>query len=258
MIITLLTDFGEGSHYVAQMKGVILGLNPDVRIVDISHSVPPQQIEVAARIVDQTTGVFPPGTCHVLVVDPGVGTQRRILLAQIASQWFIAPDNGLLSILMGHHTPDRVLTLTEPRFWRSPVSATFHGRDIMAPVAAHLSLGVTPSDFGVPTEQFESLPATALEFGDKRIRGAIVWIDSFGNLITNIDQSALSVGSLTSARVVCRDHVIQGVSQTYAEHPPGTVVALLGSGGYLELAMVNGNAAALLGLQVGEPVVVNW
>ena len=173
MIITLLTDFGEGSHYVAQMKGVILGLNPDVHVVDITHSIPPQHVDVAARLIEQTIAAFPAGTCHILVVDPGVGTDRRILLAQIDSQWFIAPDNGLLSLLMERATPDSLIALTESRFWRSPISATFHGRDIMAAVAAHLSLGVAPIAFGTPTDEFESLPTARIDLGDQQIRGTV-------------------------------------------------------------------------------------
>ena len=144
-LITLMTDFGAGSPYVAAMKGVILSINPSVTLVDLTHAIPPQDVREGALVLEDVAPYFPPGTIHVAVVDPGVGTDRAILYAEIGSQRYVAPDNGLLSRLSRNTPPSRIVRLTNPDYWLRPVSATFHGRDIMAPVAARLSLGLDPA-----------------------------------------------------------------------------------------------------------------
>lgn len=258
-IITLTTDFGLGSPYVAAMKGVILSINPEVVIVDLTHDVRPQDIRHGAVVLDDVAELYPPGTIHVAVVDPGVGTQRAIVYAEIAGQRYVAPDNGLLSLLAGRTAPSRLLRVENDHYWRHPVSFTFHGRDIMAPVAAHLSLGIDPQTLGPTHERLVDFSWPGVQIRPDRIVGAVLEIDSFGNLITNISDEML-VGRPTDNRawVICNIYETWGIYNTYALQPQGTLVAVVGSSGRLELSVVGDNAAARLGIQIGEPVTVAW
>ena len=258
-IITLTTDFGFGSHYVAAMKGVILSLCPTATIVDISHDIPPQDIRRAALLLDDAADWFPPDTIHVAVVDPGVGTDRAIVYARIGQHHFLAPDNGLLSRLTARTPPQKLIRLSEPAYWLAEVSTTFHGRDIMAPVAARLATGLDPDRLGPPLTQLTALDWPEAHCRPARIDGAVVEIDGFGNLITNITADMLA-GRPTDRRacVVCNIYETWGVYHAYAEQPSGTLVALIGSGGRLELALVGDNAARRLGIGVGAPVTLAW
>ncbi|MGA2255867.1 MAG: SAM-dependent chlorinase/fluorinase [Thermoguttaceae bacterium] len=258
-IITLTTDFGTGSPYVATMKGVILSLNPAVMIVDISHAVGAQDVARGALVLEDTTPWFPDGTIHVAVVDPGVGTARSILYARIGSQQYIAPDNGLLGRLMARAKPSMVLRLTEQEYWLAEVSHTFHGRDIMAPVAARLSLGLDPRRLGPAAGQLDQLDLPLPQVVEEKVRGEVISIDSFGNLITNIAYDLLA-GKPNDSRacVVCGIYETFGIYHTYGEQAPGMLVALIGSAGRLELAIVGDNAAARMGVSIGTPVVVAW
>ena len=258
-IITLTTDFGAGSHYVAAMKGVILSICPAATIVDVAHDVPPQDIRRAALLLDDVADWFPPETIHVAVVDPGVGTDRAIVYARIGRQQFIAPDNGLLSRLAARNRPQRLIRISDPAYWLEPVSATFHGRDIMAPVAARLALGLDPQRLGPPLDRLLMLDWSSARAAASRIDGAVIEIDAFGNLITNITTDMLA-GRLTDRRacVVCNIYETWGIYHAYAEQPSGTLVALIGSSGRLELALVGDNAARRLGIGVGSPVTVAW
>jgi hypothetical protein len=258
-IITLTTDFGEGSRYVAAMKGVILSLNPAARIVDLSHHVPHQDVRAGAIALAETTPFFPPNSLHVAVVDPGVGTARRIVYARIGRQQYIAPDNGLLSRLAAANSPSKIVSLDEPRFWLPRVSNTFHGRDVMAPVAARLSLGLSPDELGRPLAELATLPWREAEQVANRITGEVIEVDSFGNLATNITREMLAdVPTGETVTVACDGHVTQGIFNTYSEQPPMTLIALVGSSDRLELAIVGENASIMLGLTVGAPVVVSW
>jgi S-adenosylmethionine hydrolase len=258
-IITLTTDFGDGSRYVAAMKGVILSINPQVRLVDISHCIPPHDIRSGAIVLAETARWFPPDTIHVCVVDPGVGSSRRIVFAQIGSQQFVAPDNGLLSRLAVAETPSKMVSIEEPEYWLPSVSATFHGRDIMAPVAARLSLGLNPDKLGPQIEQLVELPWAEVQQVANRIEGEVVEVDSFGNLITNITRAMLQ-GVPTDETVIisCDEHETQGIFATYSDQPTMTFMAHVGSTGRLELAVVDENASAMLGVRVGAPVRVCW
>jgi len=258
-IITLTTDFGTGSPYVAAMKGVILSINPAATIIDISHAVPAQDVARGALVLEDTTPWFPEGTIHVAVVDPGVGTARSILYARIGSQQYIAPDNGLLSRLSARWQPSTVLRLTEKTHWLPTVSHTFHGRDIMAPVAARLSLGLDPRLLGPAAGQLDQLDLPLPRVVDDKVRGEVISIDSFGNLITNIAFDLLA-GKPNDSRacVVCGIYETFGIYHTYGEQAAGMLVALIGSAGRLELAIVGDNAAARMGVSVGTPVVVAW
>ncbi len=258
-IITLTTDFGAGSRYAAAMKGVILSLHPSAVLVDLSHDIPPQDVRRAALLLDDAADWFPPNTIHVAVVDPGVGTDRALVYARIAGQHFLAPDNGLLGRLAARNPPETIRRLAEPSFWLERISATFHGRDILAPVAARIAEGLDPNRLGPPMERLAALDWPEPKVGNQRIDGVVVEIDSFGNLITNITAERFA-GLPTDRRacVVCNIYETWGIHRAYAEQPSGTLIALVGSSGRLELALVGGNAARRLGIEVGAPVTLAW
>jgi S-adenosyl-L-methionine hydrolase (adenosine-forming) len=258
-IITLTTDFGSGSHYAAAMKGVILSIHPAATIVDVTHDVPPQDIRRAAILLDNVADWFPPETIHVAVVDPSVGTDRAIVYARIGQQQFVAPDNGLLSRLAARTPPVKLIRLADPAYWLERVSTTFHGRDIMAPVAAHLALGLDPDRLGPPLDRLTAIDWPEPRQRPGRIDGAVIEIDSFGNLITDLTSEMLA-GRPTDRRacVVCNIYETWGIYHAYAEQPNGTLVALIGSSGRLELALVGDNAARCLGISVGSPVTLAW
>lgn len=258
-IITLTTDFGTGSPYVAAMKGVILSINPQATIVDITHAVEAQNVRAGAIVLAEAARWFPPETIHVAVVDPGVGSAREIVYARIGEQAFVAPDNGILSRLALHASPSTIITVREPEFWLPEVSATFHGRDIMAPVAARLSLGLDPARLGPRQQELERLDWTEARVAANKIEGAIESIDSFGNLVTNIPADALAAAPRTDATtIVCDDHETHGIFNTYSDQPEMTLIALVGSSGKLELAIVGDSAAVMLGITVGTPVTITW
>jgi S-adenosyl-L-methionine hydrolase (adenosine-forming) len=258
-IITLTTDFGEGSRYVAAMKGVILSINPDARIVDLTHVIPHQDIRTGAVILAESTRWFPPNTIHIAVVDPGVGSTRRIVYAQFGEHHFIGPDNGLLSGISRIEQPSKVVCVTAKEHWMPEVSPTFHGRDIMAPVAARLSLGLSPDELGERCDKLIELPWPEVQQVPNRIDGEVIEVDSFGNLITNITREMLGGVPISDAVLVsCEEHETQGIFATYSDQPPMTFMAHVGSTGRLELAIVDENASAMLGVRVGAPVRVSW
>jgi len=256
-LITLTTDFGTGSPYVAAMKGVVLSIAPAATLVDLTHDVRPQDVRHGAIVLDDVARRFPPGTIHVAVVDPGVGTDRKIVAARIDGRLYVAPDNGLLSRLARRTPPSELRALTEPRYWLDPVSATFHGRDVMAPVAAHLSRGLDVEKLGPPLDCLVLLDWPEPVVAAGRIEGEILDVDSFGNLTTNIDAGLLAdVPDRRQVRIQCAGREIEGIRSTYGHGPEGAPIALVGSTGRLELAIVGGSAAATLGARVGDPVIV--
>ena len=266
-IITLTTDFGLQDPYVAAMKGAILTINPTVRLVDVSHAVRPQAIDQAVFVLAAAWGYFPPGAIHVAVVDPAVGSPRRALALRTDTAIFVGPDNGVLSAALnddvraaagGSPAPIRLpagcraVSLTNERYFRSPVSSTFHGRDIFGPVAAHLSLGVSLEQLGEPVEQIIALPPfRARRQPDVSLRGRVLHIDAFGNLITDVRVEDLPS---SNAVVEVAGRTIEGVRATYEPGPD--LRAVTGSSGYLEIAAPGGSAAALLKAELGETVVV--
>jgi S-adenosylmethionine hydrolase len=258
-IITLTTDFGADSPYVAAMKGVILSINPHAKLVDITHSVPPQDIYQGALVLAEATRWFPPDTLHVAVIDPGVGTERGIAYLRTARQQYVAPDNGLLGLLARRDPPLMIRALADRQYWLDVVSATFHGRDIMAPVAARLSLGLEPEKLGPPLQQLVELQWPEAHAVPGKIEGCISSIDSFGNLITNItSEQPADAPSGDQVRIACGEHETFGIFRTYGDQPEMTLIALVGSSGKLELAIVGDSAAIMLGEKVGAPVVVTW
>ena len=266
-IITLTTDFGLTDPYVASVKGVILSLNPEAIIVDISHAVRPQRVRQGAFLLETVHPYFPPGTIHLAVVDPGVGTERRAIALRTARGSFIGPDNGLLSAALPDDIRSRVgrtggrvrlpeggvgVALTNPRYHRQPVSDTFHGRDIFAPAVAHLSMNVPLPDLGEAIDEIFALPPVRAEKRpDGSLRGKVIHIDIFGNLITDVRRQDLLSPRAT---VEIGGRQIGGVGQTYAGNQG--LSALVGSSGYLEIALAGGSAAAELGADIDEPVVV--
>jgi S-adenosylmethionine hydrolase len=258
-IITLTTDFGCRSPFVAAVKGVILCINPDARIVDLSHDIPPYDIRHAAFFLADALPYFPPGTIHVVVVDPGVGGEREILYVAVAGQRLVVPDNGCWTLLsQGHSQPLRVIHVTEPRFWRPIVSPTFHGRDIFAPVAAYLSLGVNPLQLGPITKQWHQLTWPTPTRRPDGISGEVIFVDGFGNLITNISSSALAAAGTRDTRISIETTPVPRRVRAYSEAAPGDLVALISSNGLLEVAEVQGNAARRLSAGLGAGVQVEW
>lgn len=261
-IVTLLTDFGYRDGYVAQMKAVILRLCDACQIVDISHAVPPQNIPVAAHILRQTAIHFSPGSIHVAVVDPGVGTSRRILAAEIAGQTFVLPDNGLLSNLLDDFPLTQCVQLDNPSYWLDEISHTFHGRDIMAPVAAHLASGISLGELGPPATELCRLPAVRCEAGEILIT-QVIDIDSFGNLLLADPQGIrdwlvsrsgeIAARGELQVRVAAQWHAARLATTYEASHGQGLIL-LEGSQGGLELAIPGGSAEAYVQAKVAGKI----
>ncbi|MDY6912535.1 MAG: SAM-dependent chlorinase/fluorinase [Chloroflexota bacterium] len=249
-IISLITDFGIRDAYAGILKGVILGINPNATIVDISHEIEPQNISQAAYVLSTVHRYFPRGTIHVVVVDPGVGSDRKAVIIKTDEAFFVAPDNGVLGYVIGDRF--EAINITSSRFWLNPISDTFHGRDIFAPVAAHLSLGVPVCEFGETLSSPVTLACSQPEVGsDGTVIGRVIHIDRFGNLITDVKRSHLQGSDI---RIEVMGHSIFGLSSSYAEGPE--LLALIGSNGHLEIGVRNGNASDLLVVKAGDQIEV--
>lgn len=256
-VITLLSDFGTSDHYVASMKGTILKINPRCALVDISHHVSPHDIVEGAFILANTYSSFPKGTIHLAVVDPGVGGPRRPLLFVTAKHHFVGPDNGLFTFALRAERLKRVVALTNERFFLPHISATFHGRDIFAPVAAYLSLGRRPEEFGPRADLWTRLDFEKPKIAGDRLSGEIVHIDVFGNLISNVPQEELfGFSRKRPLEVRVGKTLIGGMKMGYWEGAKGEAIALIGSGGFLEIAVTEGNAARALKAKRGDSVTV--
>lgn len=256
-IITLLTDFGDRDIYVASMKGVILGLNPQAVLVDLSHEVAPQDVRAGAFLLAAAAPYFPQGAIHLAVVDPGVGSQRRALAARCKGRFWVGPDNGLFSLAWAGAPDLQAVSLENPVYFRPEVSATFHGRDIFAPVAAHLSLGVELHRLGPPLPDPVSLPYPAPVFAGETARGEIIYVDHFGNLVSNIKADTLRhwLGG-HAGRIRVGNVILPGLSHTYQDAAPGQFLALEGSHGFLEIACNRDHAARRLAAGMGLPVKI--
>ncbi|MDT8897393.1 SAM-dependent chlorinase/fluorinase [Thermanaerothrix sp. 4228-RoL] len=253
-IVALLTDFGYRDHYVGVMKGVIWGISPSVQIADITHAVRPQNVFEGAFLLAQAYPYFPPESIFVAVVDPGVGTQRRPLAARVGDYFFVAPDNGLLSFVIRegeiHRWPMEFVHLTQSAYWLPNVSRSFHGRDVFAPVAAHLAKGVPLEALGPRIEDPIMLPVPEPFPEEGGWQGQIIYIDVFGNLITNIQPHHLA-GDL-HWKIYYKDREIDKLVNTFGEGRPGDLIAMFDSTGYLSLCIVNGNAEMTLNARVGD------
>jgi S-adenosylmethionine hydrolase len=247
-IITLTTDFGLEDPYAAVMKGVVLSINPAARIIDISHSVKAGSVMQAAMLIKEAYPFFPKGTVHVAVIDPGVGGKRRPILVKTEDHFFIGPDNGVFWPIIKGHEQTSIIHITESRYFLPDISRTFHGRDIFAPVAAHISIGMDPLEMGQAISDPVTLEFPVPEQRGETLYGRIMRIDHFGNLITNIkkrdlekflgpEKSAITLGKL----------VIEGLSNTYSEVGAGETLALIGSTGCLEISVNKGRASDFAG-----------
>jgi len=253
-LITLTTDFGLSDHYVGAMKGVILSICPRARIVDISHGVSAFEIAEAAFTLSQAYRYFPRGAVHVVVVDPGVGTSRRPILAQAAGQYFIAPDNGVLSMIYARET-HRVRAISVARYFLQPVSNTFHGRDVFAPVAAHLAGGVPAARFGKLIADYLRLDFDKpTRTGRRTWTGAILKVDRFGNLVTNFSATDFPDLDQRPFEMAVGPQRIDAIARHYAERGPGEAFLILGSAGYYEISVGQASAAKLLGCAAGAPL----
>ena len=245
-ILTVSSDFGRDGPYVAAMKGVVLGLAPDTQIVDVSHAIAPQNVLEGAFVLAGIVDAFPPGTVHLAVVDPGVGTERRLIAVSVAEQWFVAPDNGLLGGVVRDRDVTGIWEITNPSLWRTRVSSTFHGRDILAPAAAHLLLGRDPDELGPRRSKLITLTNFEPRSDHSGLVGEVIFRDAFGNLITNVSASRLAPTSPENWSIEIAGETIDGLHRTYGDKPPGTIVAVVGSCGWVEIAIVNGDAARTL------------
>jgi len=278
--VTLLTDFGLADGYAGIMHGVIRGICPNVFIVNLTHQVPPQDVRSAAYLLYTAYPYFPTDTTHCIVVDPGVGTARRAVAVETHRGRFVAPDNGVLSYVLTREPVITAVSLTDPRYHLSHVSQTFHGRDIFAPVTAHLACRVPLIDLGEPATKLTTFPVPGISAtSGNMLAGQVIHVDRFGNLITSIGhllwhgdelliQPAFPIPgrekehpwppsfSASKARIHVGGQLIKGIQPTYGAAPPGELLALVGSVGHLEIALAGGNAAKVLDLGDGDQVLL--
>jgi len=254
-LIALTTDFGYRDPWTAAMKGVILSLAPACRIVDLSHGIAPQHILEGALYLAAAVPQFPRETIHVAVVDPGVGTARRPIVARCADQFIVCPDNGLLTLLARTHPVESARVIENPAFMAATLSATFHGRDVFAPAAAHLAFGTAPAEFGPEAGDLVQIdvPEASLD-RDGQLHGEVIHVDHFGNCITNICREM--VPGDAGYRVQVAAATLPEIKRTYGDVAPGTLLALFGSSGHLEIAMAMDSAADALDLEPGAPVTL--
>ncbi len=251
-IITLLTDFGTADHYVAAMKGVILSIAPQARLVDVSHEVESQNVLSGAYLLANSVPWFPAGTIHLAVVDPGVGSDRRIIAGRWGDQIVIAPDNGLVSLVQQDTPAAEIFELTDRQYFLPEVSDTFHGRDILAPVAAHLARGIALSALGAPIDHPLIIHVPQPEVRENRLVGQVMHVDRFGNLVTNI--TADQFREFAPKTVHIKDRVISSLVGTYSDVPIGRPLAAVGSSNMLEISVNQGNARIELAVGIGAEV----
>jgi len=276
-IITLLTDFGSSDAYVGTMKGVILSICPQAQLVDLTHAIEPQNVRQAAYVLLTAFRHFPPQTIFLVVVDPGVGTEREPIAVQTNYGIYVAPNNGVLSYLIPHIQVEHVVILQNADYRLPGVSATFHGRDIFAPAAAHLANSVPITEFGPAVPEFYQLNSPVLEIGESQIRGEVLHVDHFGNIITSIGHLIWAAPGLLElnpqfgtsspepltlnaalSQVTVASKVLQGILPTYGAMPPGSLLALVGSSGQLEIGINQGNAAQVLGVTTGDAILLDF
>jgi S-adenosylmethionine hydrolase len=257
MLITLTTDFGYVDPFVGIMKGVIARINPQVQVVDLSHGIPPQDVMAGALVLRNSIAFFPRNTIHVAVIDPEVGSIRRPLLVESDGKYLIGPDNGVLSLALQNTAPDRLIHLSNSSYHLQPTSATFHGRDIFAPVAAHLSLGVDPTLLGDPVDRFVHLAWPQVFESKLGIEGEIIHIDRFGNLFTNVSDEDLLALRKDQLRISLGNIIIDGVVQNYAAGEDGRFIALINSSGLLEIAVYKDSAQYRCKSKIGDKVRIS-
>ena len=259
-VVTFTTDFGMQDPYVGIMHGVVLNIHPETRTVDICHAIPSFDVLDAALTIAQAYRFFPPRSVHVVVVDPGVGSARRPILAETDDYIFVAPDNGVLSLVEAREPRFTVRHITAERYFLQPVSHTFHGRDIFSPVAGWLSKGVAPPEFGPEISDYARLPLPAVEHVTANsLRGVVLKVDKFGNLITNLSEQeapALFAAIPSNVKLLIAGQTITHLRRSYAEGSDQEFFAIVGSSGYLEIAAHQASAAEKLSAGVGTPIGV--
>jgi S-adenosylmethionine hydrolase len=261
-VISLTTDFGIKDGNVGVMKGVIWKISPNAQISDLSHMIGPQNIREAALILLRSAPYFPDGSVHVVVVDPGVGTSRRPMAAKIGNQYYVGPDNGTITLLLEKaeklEWPTEFVDLNIPQYWLPEISFVFHGRDIFAPVAAHLSVGVPLASLGAPFQNPVRLDFPKPEQTETGWRGQFVHVDHFGNISSNIRVETLGNALMNKGKITVRvgSAEIKGLVNTFGERAVGELIALMGSTGNLILSVVNGSAVERLGVEVGDAIEV--
>lgn len=257
-IITLTTDFGTSDHLVAAMKGVILNINPAARIVDINHGVAPYDLLDGALSIGNAYKYFPSRTIHVIIVDPGVGTERRPLMVSGEKQFFVAPDNGVLSVIY-EREPCTVRHITAEHYFLNPVSPTFHGRDVFAPTAAWLSKTLQTEAFGEIISDFVRFSMPKAKANGQTVKGVVLRVDAFGNLMTNLTEEELPIGALDGGpiKLTVNGKPVLRFARTFASGNPGEPIAVLGSAGYVEIAVNRGNAARALNANRGAEVTLD-
>ncbi len=257
-VVTLTTDFGLADHFGGAMKGVVLDVLPEANIIDISHAVQAFDVLDGALMISAAYSYFPAGTVHMVVVDPGVGSERRAILAAVGEHYFVAPDNGVLSLVYQNAERISVREITSSHYFRQPVSTTFHGRDIFAPVAANLAKGVDPAKFGEEITDYAAFAAPRPKAApDGSLRGIVLKIDRFGNLMTNIqaaDAPHILGENAPPVRIVVGQREITDLLTHYAQGAPGKLFGIIGSAGYLEISSNRASAAKLLGAGKGTEV----
>lgn len=258
-IITLTTDYGTDDHLVGTLKGVILKINPDATIVDITHHVTPFDLLDGALTIGAAYAYFPPKTIHVVIVDPGVGTERRPLLVSGENQYFVAPDNGVLSLVYEREEKVVVRHANAEHYYLQPLSKTFHGRDVFAPVAAWLSKGYQTASMGDEIQDYKRLALPRPKAAEGTVKGLVLRVDSFGNLITNFRAEDLpaDLQNGDGLKLQVGTHQITRMVDTFARGNPGEPIAFMGSSGYLEIAVNRANASRTLGIGRGTPVVLS-
>lgn len=255
MLITLTTDFGYRDSFAGIMKGVIAGINPHARVIDLTHGVPRQDVMAGALALRHSFKYFPQGTIHVVVIDPGVGGARRPLLIESAGNYFIGPDNGVLSFAVAEK-PRQIVELTNPEYHLKAPGTTFHGRDIFAPAAAHLSLGIPIGAFGDRLSSFIELSMPQVVRVQTRLEGEIVYIDGYGNLFTNISEHDLAGWPVGQLAIAIGATIIRGLAPSYSSVKVNDLAALVNSWGMLEIAANQGNAQQICGAKLGDRVLV--
>jgi S-adenosylmethionine hydrolase len=250
-IITLMTDFGITDGYVGTVKGVILSINPKVTLIDITHKIPSYGIDDAAFILRNASSFFPDGTVHLAVVDPGVGGDRRAIVVQTDKHFFVSPDNGILSYILDSQKILRIIEIENPKYWLHPVSSTFHTRDIFAPVAAHLTRGIRLNKIGSSVKNPKTFKISRPVYSKRSIKGQVVYIDHFGNLITNISKKNSMVKVMADVRVHIAGCSISGISSHYGTAPKDELT-------FLEVASREGNAQKILKAAKGTPVLLEF
>lgn len=256
-VVTLITDFGLQGEYSGAMKGAILKVNPCCQVVDITHQIGPQDVLEASFVLKNTYLYYPPGTIHVVVVDPGVGTRRRPVVLRKNGHFFVGPDNGVFTFVLSEKGRTEGYEVARKDFSLSPLSNTFHGRDIFAPVAGHLSLGMDPNLLGPRARDFVRVEWPKPQVKGKKLLGRVLWADAFGNLITNISRE--EYGRLLKDRLLQikgKGWRIDRIHCTYSEGQRGQPMALFGSAGLLEISMNLGSAKQALGLKSGDPLTI--